>query len=57
MGEKQNLEIEGMQIDLLEVAAVFLKKWWLILIVAILGQYVLKQHDKLKFDLWRSGEA
>ena len=37
MGEKQNLEIEGMQIDLLEVALVFLKKWWLILIVAILG--------------------
>ena len=40
MGEKQNLEIEGMQIDLLEVAAVFLKKWWLILIVAILGTAV-----------------
>ena len=37
MNEKQNLEIEGMQIDLLEVALVFLKKWWLILIVAILG--------------------
>lgn len=37
MNEKQNLEIEGMQIDLLEVALVFLKKWWLILIVAVLG--------------------
>ena len=37
MNEKQNLEIEGMQIDLVEVALVFLRKWWLILIVAILG--------------------
>lgn len=37
MNEKQNLEIEGMQIDLFEVVLVFLKKWWLILIVAILG--------------------
>ena len=35
--QQQNLEIEGMQIDLLEVALVFLKKWWLILIVAVIG--------------------
>lgn len=37
MNEKHNFEIEGMQIDLVEVALVFLRKWWLILIVAILG--------------------
>lgn len=34
---QQNMEIEGMQIDLLEVAMVFLRKWWLILIVGLIG--------------------
>lgn len=34
---QQNIEMEGLQIDLLEVCLVFLKKWWLILIVAIMG--------------------
>lgn len=47
MKEKQNFEIEGMQIDLLEVSLVFLKKWWLILIVAILGTIAGTSYTKM----------
>lgn len=46
MGEKQMIESEEMEIDLSELFHVLLKKWWMILLAALLGVAIMAGYTK-----------